>query len=149
MLAKICSAQGSGVNSKAMLINKRLDLGLCLLLDLAQKPDQLQSARDLAQKEGLPETSARPILLALSRAGFLSSEIGRQGGYKLAKPPEKIRLAEVFRVLAGDGLELGLFGRGRSKPLLLERSSPIFPFFSSLERKFREELKNRTLADLL
>jgi len=132
-----------------MLIDKRLEIGLRLLLDLAEKPDQLKTARDLAQKEGLPETSARLILRALSRAGFLSSEIGRQGGYKLAKPPEKIRLAELFRVLSGDNLELALFGRGRQKPIPLERSSPIFPFFSSLEQKFWEELKDRTLADLL
>ena len=132
-----------------MLVNKRLEIGLRLLLDLAKNPDQLQRARDIAQKEGLPETSARQILLALSRAGFLSSTLGRQGGYKLAKPPEKIRLAEVLRVLGGDGLELALFGRGRQKPIPLERSSPTLPFFSSLERKFWEELKDRTLADLL
>jgi Rrf2 family protein len=132
-----------------MLVNKRLEIGLRLLLDLAKNPDQLHRARDLAQKEGFPETSARQILLALSRAGILSSEIGRQGGYKLAKPPEKIRLAEVLRVLGGDGLELALFGRGRQKPIPLERSSPTFPFFSSLERKFWEELKDRSLADLL
>jgi DNA-binding IscR family transcriptional regulator len=68
-----------------MLVNKLLEIDLRLLLDLAQNPDQLQRAHDLAQKEGLPETSARPISLALSRAGFLSSTLGRQGGYKLAK----------------------------------------------------------------
>jgi len=132
-----------------MLVNKRLDMGLRLLLGLAKKPDQLQSARDLAQNQGLPETSVRPILRDLSRAGFLASEIGREGGYKLAKPPEEIRLADVFRVLARDSLEFALFSRGRSKPLPLERSSPTFPFFSALERKFWEELKDRTLADLL
>jgi hypothetical protein len=103
------------------------------------------SPKKKASRKPPPAKSSSPFPARASSPPTL----GRQGGYKLAKPPEKIRLAEVLRVLGGDGLELALFGRGRQKPIPLERSSPTFPFFSSLERKFWEELKDRTLADLL
>ncbi len=56
---------------------------------------------DLAKSEGLPRKFLEAILLELKNKGFLQSRRGKTGGYLLGKPPEKIILGDVIRVLEG------------------------------------------------
>lgn len=41
------------------------------------------------------------ILIQLKRMGLVESVRGKQGGYKLLKPPNKISLGEVIRAIGG------------------------------------------------
>jgi len=41
------------------------------------------------------------ILIQLKRMGLVESLRGKQGGYRLAKPPNKISLGEVIREVGG------------------------------------------------
>ncbi|WP_404987357.1 RrF2 family transcriptional regulator [Candidatus Hadarchaeum sp.] len=132
-----------------MKVNKSLDYTLRLLLLLARDPGKFQSVRDLAQQEGLPEAFVRQVLLRLRKAGFLEAQKGRVGGYKLAKPPKRIRLAVVVRAL-DENLFLALAGEGRRRGLSQpEKDCPTAPFWDRLERTFWEALEETTLADLL
>ena len=47
------------------------------------------------------------ILLALKRAGLLSSRRGMHGGYGLLKSPEEVTLGQVIRVLDGPLAPIG------------------------------------------
>ncbi|MGC9018614.1 MAG: RrF2 family transcriptional regulator [Candidatus Bipolaricaulaceae bacterium] len=132
-----------------MFVEKRYDLGLRILLALAKEPERYHAARDLAEREKALEFQVRRVLSALTRAGFLSSTIGREGGYRLAKPPEEINLYEVFRALSGEGPVVGLLGQGRGEPTSPGPSSPTFGFWRTLEEKFRQILQAQSLADLL
>ncbi|MEN3010609.1 MAG: Rrf2 family transcriptional regulator [Candidatus Bipolaricaulaceae bacterium] len=131
-----------------MWLSRRVSCGLRLLVLIAKEPERLQSARPLAEREGLPETFVRQILLRLRKAGFLEAERGRQGGYKLARPPEKIRIAAVLRALEEDlGLYLaGKRGRGLRSP---GKDDFTAPFWDRMEKKFWELLEEASLADLL
>lgn len=56
---------------------------------------------DLAQEEYIPKKFLEQILLEMKRQGILYSRIGKGGGYKLAKPPDKIYLGQIIRLLDG------------------------------------------------
>jgi len=45
----------------------------------------------------------RRILGDLVAAGLVTAREGRAGGYRLARPPERITLAEVYRAIEPDG----------------------------------------------
>lgn len=64
-------------------------------------PQGLIQAKDLARQEHLPNKFLEAILLALRRGGFLESKIGREGGYRLSRPPADIRIGDVIRRLEG------------------------------------------------
>ena len=64
-------------------------------------PRGLIQAKDLARQEHLPNKLLEAILLALRRGGFLESKIGREGGYRLSRPPADIRVGDVIRRLEG------------------------------------------------
>jgi Rrf2 family protein len=56
---------------------------------------------DLAEQEKLPRKFLEAILLELKNAGILQSKKGKGGGYALARPPERILIGEVIRVIDG------------------------------------------------
>jgi Rrf2 family protein len=64
-------------------------------------PRGFVQAKDLARQEDLPNKFLEAILLALRRGGFLESKIGREGGYRLSRPPRDIRVGELIRRLEG------------------------------------------------
>ena len=76
--------------------------GTRAIIDLAihyrNKPVLL---KDIAEREGIPIRYLEQIIIPLKVAGLVKSVRGAKGGYKLARPPEKIRLSEVIRALEG------------------------------------------------
>lgn len=86
-----------------MKLSNKCDYALraMMALSLAQRQGCSLCAREIASREGIPLKFLEQILLTLKRAGLLTSRMGTQGGYLLAKPPEKITFGEVMRVVDG------------------------------------------------
>ncbi|UCF39539.1 MAG: Rrf2 family transcriptional regulator [Gemmatimonadota bacterium] len=63
---------------------------------LARQPDdQSVRASDLAESIGVPRNYLGKILHDLVRAGILESARGKNGGFRLATPPEELTLLRV------------------------------------------------------
>jgi len=133
-----------------MKIDRRIYLGLLTAKALAENWESVKSAREIAEKLGLPEIPVRQALVRLRRAGILQAEKGRQGGYRLAKPPEKIPLLSVLRALADGDPVLALFSeRGRRGKLYTpDKKDPTAGLWERLEREFWKFFEGKTLADL-
>jgi Rrf2 family protein len=83
-------------------LSKRTEYGVRAVVQLARLwPRGFVQAKDLARQENLPNKFLEAILLALRRGGFLESKIGREGGYRLSRPPRDIRVGELIRRLEG------------------------------------------------
>ena len=55
----------------------------------------------IAKKERIPKKFLEIILLEMRKQGLLHSTMGKGGGYNLAKPPDKISLGQIIRILDG------------------------------------------------
>ena len=85
-----------------MRLSKRTEYGVRAVVQLARFWHRgFIQAKDLAKEERLPNKFLEAILLALRRGGFLESKIGREGGYRLSRPPAEIRVGDVIRRLEG------------------------------------------------
>ena len=85
-----------------MRLSKQTEYGLRAVVQLARiGPRQYVQSRDLSEAESLPNKFLEAILLTLRRGGFLDSKVGREGGYRLAKPPKEIRIGDLIRRLEG------------------------------------------------
>jgi Rrf2 family protein len=83
-------------------LSKRTEYGVRAVVQLARLwPQGFIQAKDLSREERLPNKFLEAILLALRRGGFLESKIGREGGYRLSRPPADIRVGDVIRRLEG------------------------------------------------
>jgi len=83
-------------------LSKQTEYGLRAVVQLARMgPREFIQSRDLSQSEDMPNKFLEAILLALRRGGFLESKVGREGGYRLARPARDIRVGDLIRRLEG------------------------------------------------
>lgn len=79
--------------------NSRLSLALHTLSHMAGEPDRVRTSADIADHAGTNPVVVRRVLGKLREAGLLNSEKGHAGGWKLARPPQQITLADVYLAL--------------------------------------------------
>ena len=83
-------------------MSKQADYGIVLLSRFASGSlGTIYSARELAGETHIPWPMASKILKLLTRQGLLISHRGATGGYRLARRPEKISVAEIIRRMEG------------------------------------------------
>ncbi|PJI84678.1 BadM/Rrf2 family transcriptional regulator [Yoonia maricola] len=79
--------------------NSRLSLALHTLSHMAGGPDRLRTSSDIADHAGTNPVVVRRVLGKLRKAGLLISEKGHAGGWRLARQPQDITLADVYLAL--------------------------------------------------
>ena len=123
------------------------------LLTLARDGDALP-ARRLAEFYGLPEAYLAKLLKALVRAGLLSATSGPRGGFRLARPPEGITVADVVEAVEGQGplfhcTEIRQRGPVPLTGAACRQPCGIAQVMDRAERAWRKELAATTIADLV
>src|SRR5579864_9540782 len=82
-------------------LTKKADYALIALKHLAVHGPESSSAKEIADTYGIPLPLLSKILQKLAKNGFLQSEHGTNGGYKLARDPHSITALEVIRTIDG------------------------------------------------
>ncbi|MFO1059179.1 MAG: SUF system Fe-S cluster assembly regulator [Dongiaceae bacterium] len=82
-------------------LSRLADYGVVLAGRMALRPTLFHNAMELAEGSGLPTPTVSKILAALAREGVLVSQRGVKGGYRLARAPEAISVAEIIAALDG------------------------------------------------
>ncbi len=129
-------------------LSKMTDYGIVLLARLARDSSaEPQNARDLAAHSELPVPMVSKVLKALAKEGLLVSHRGSKGGYRLAREPEELTVAEMIRVLEGPvGLTDCAIG-----PALCEHETmcAVRQPWQMISRVVEQALEDITLADLV
>src|ERR1041384_7433513 len=82
-------------------LSKLADYATVLMTAIAADPDRVHNGQELATRTHVPAPTVAKLLKTLARGGLLESTRGAHGGYKLARPPEKLTVAEIIRALEG------------------------------------------------
>lgn len=84
------------------MLSSRSKYALRATLMLAgEKRGVLVQVADIAKRRKVPKKFLELILLDLKKHGLLHSQRGKNGGYCLAKPANKITLGEIIRISDG------------------------------------------------
>ena len=83
-----------------MKLTKASEFAMLLLPAMAHA-DHPVKAGELSKRTGVPLTYTQIILRKLAQGKVLTSERGRNGGYRLACPPQAIRLIGIVELLEG------------------------------------------------
>ncbi len=81
-------------------MSKLTDYAILILAHLARSPGTA-TAQELAARSRVPLPTVSKLAKELSKAGLVVSHRGRNGGYGLARPPDRISVAEVVEALEG------------------------------------------------
>jgi Rrf2 family protein len=82
-------------------ITARVDYAVRAALELAAVAPEALTCDRIATAQGIPSRFLQAILRDLQHARLVSSQRGREGGYRLALPATEISLARVMRVEQG------------------------------------------------
>ncbi|MFC1843306.1 RrF2 family transcriptional regulator [Thermodesulfobacteriota bacterium] len=86
-----------------LTISSKSRYGIAALLALAEFYNSgLLQIKDIASRCDIPHQYLEQIFNRLGKTGLLKSTRGKNGGYELAKPPEKITVLEIVNTLEGD-----------------------------------------------
>jgi Rrf2 family protein len=93
-----------------MKLSKRGEYALRSLINLgfaAEAGRKLVQVSELAENEQLPVKFLEQILQELKEGGYVESQRGKFGGYRLAKAPRRIPIGEVVRFIDGPLAPIG------------------------------------------
>jgi len=133
--------------------SKKAGYGLIAMTYLAHLGNQeVASAREIAERFGIPASLLMNVLKELAVAGCVASVRGSHGGYKLARSPDQIDLANLVTALDGPiRLAECIQHRPDAKDhacKVMDRC-PIVDPVHRVQRKLNDFLKAVTLADIL
>ena len=83
-------------------LSKKAEYALMALKDLALRPEaEAASAREIAERYGIPVEVLAKVLQRLARQHLLASQHGTHGGYFLARPASRISVADAIEAIDG------------------------------------------------
>jgi len=141
-----------------MIFTKKSDYGLRAVLELAASYGRGPlSAREIAQRGGLPDPLVRQLLRRLAEARIVRPVRGRRGGYTLTKSPEEVSLLEVLEAFE-ELAPVSCLRRPLASEAPAEHSCaveveeercPTRAAWTRIDRRLRQALRTITLAELL
>ena len=84
-----------------MRVSAKVDYALRAAAELASAGEDPIKREAIAGAQGIPVPFLEQILLALKRAGIVSTRRGPDGGYWLARPAAEVTLGEIIRAVEG------------------------------------------------
>jgi len=85
-----------------MRISAKVDYAVRAAVELAAaSAEKPVKAETIANAQGIPLNFLENILGELRHAGIVRSHRGAEGGFRLAKPPEKVTVADIMRAVEG------------------------------------------------
>ena len=132
-----------------MKISTKGRYALRLLLDLGEhRGDGFVSLKEIAERQDISKKYLEQIIPILNKTGVLRTNRGAQGGYMLARTPDKYTVGEILRLTEGSLAPVACL---EQEPNLCERqeSCATLPVWRGLYRVINEYLDAITLQDIL
>ena len=102
-----------------MKLSKKGEYALRALIDLgiaAMVGRRLVRVSEIAEKEKLSVKFLEQVMQQLREGGFVESERGKFGGYRLAKPARQIAIGQVIRLIDGPLAPIGCVSQTAYEP---------------------------------
>ena len=113
------------------------------------KSRRLVSVQAIARAQRIPPKFLEQILLALKRAKYVRSSKGRQGGYQLAKPADKITLAEIVRLFDGAIASTESVSEHFYESTPIEKEDNLVRVFRDIRDHVAQKLETTTVGDMI
>jgi Rrf2 family protein len=129
-------------------VSAKTDYAIRAVLELAAAGDERPiKGERIATAQQIPLRFLENILMQLRHAGLVESRRGADGGYRLARAPEDVTLAEVIRAI--DGPLAGVSGV-RPESLGFEGvAEPMRDVWIAVRASLRAVLERISLADVV
>ena len=130
-----------------MRITARVDYAVRAALELAAAAPEALTADRIATTQGIPARFLQAILGDLQRGHLVTSQRGRDGGYRLALPPSEISIARVMRI--EQGFLADVHGQRPEDVVYPGAAAELASVWVAAREAYRQVLDQVTLADVV
>ena len=135
-----------------MKLSKKSEYALRALIELTRNYGHPITRQEIGARQNVPVVFLKQILLRLKHAGLVASTRGVQGGYALIKPPSKVTLGHVIRILDGPLAPISCvsktaYQKCRDCPYTTKPYCPLQHVMGGVRNAIADILDNHTLED--
>jgi Rrf2 family protein len=133
-----------------MRLTTRSEYALLALIHLGRHAStKFVSSEAIAQAQHIPPAYLEQILRALKRARIVQSSKGQHGGYRLARPPSEITIAEIVRQLDGALAPTQCASEQFYQPTPIEKETKVLALLKDIRFAIAEKLEATTIAEVI
>ena len=132
-----------------MKISTKGRYALRLMVDLAMNADkQPVRVKEISARQEISDKYLEQIISVLTKAGFVRSTRGPQGGYRLAKEPKDYTVGSILRLIEGKLCPVACLETDEN---VCERRAGCItlPLWEKLDEAINNIVDNVTLQDLI
>lgn len=132
-----------------MKISTKGRYALRMLLDLAQnQKDGYLSLKEIAERQGISKKYLEQIVPVFNKSDILKTNRGFQGGYRLARTPDKYTVGEILRLTEGSIAPVACL-EGDVNDCPRQNECITLPLWKGLYKTIADYLDGVTLQDIL
>lgn len=132
-----------------MKISTKGRYALRMMIDLAiNDTGEYIPIKAIAARQNISEKYLEQIISILSRAGYVISVRGAQGGYKLAKNPKDYTVGMILRLTEGSLAPVACLDREENDCEMSDECATL-PLWKEIYAAVNNVVDNKTLADLV
>lgn len=132
-----------------MKISTKGRYALRMLIDLAEnQKDGYVALKDIATRQNISKKYLEQIVPVMNKSDILRTNRGFQGGYRLAKAPEKYTVGEILRLTEGSLAPVACLEHSPNECPLCGECATL-PVWQGLYDVINEYLDGITLQDII
>lgn len=132
-----------------MRLTVKSEYALLALIDLARRDShEPSSAREVAERQGIPLRFLEQLFAALRRAGIVRAVRGSRGGFALEREASAVHVLEIVEAVEGP-LRSTVCDGGRQVTCARSDACAAGALWDRASRALREVFEDTTLADLV
>lgn len=111
--------------------------------------DDYMSSNDIAGSLNINPVLVRKEIAALKKQGLIESKEGKNGGVKLIKKAEDIKLSQIFNLVKGENFTFGLAKNDPNPkcPVGRQMNSNLRNLYRTIDNNIEQTLKDTSLKD--
>lgn len=122
-----------------MKLSKKTIYAIILMLSIVKwEESEVITIKKVAERENLSVKYLEQVVSVLCKSGFVKSQRGAKGGYRLSKTPEQYTVGSIVRTM-----------EGVVTPESIEEPEPINGFLKGLCTTVNTYMDSITLVDLI
>lgn len=132
-----------------MKISTKGRYALRMMVDLAEhQNDGYVALKDIAKRQNISKKYLEQIVPLFNKSDVLKTNRGYQGGYMLAKAPDKYTVGDILRLAEGSLAPVACVEQNAAE---CPRSAecPTLPIWQGLNKVINDYLDNITLQDVI
>lgn len=132
-------------------VSTKIDYGLLIMLDLAKRAKSSTgtyiSLQDIAEQHDVSSKYLAKIIVPLKQAGLVASKEGKDGGYHITRPADRISLKDIVEAVDGPLQLVRCMHPDVQCPA--ERGCKTRPVWDGIRQDVYTILEHKTLHELL